>query len=76
MTSYERINERTPSGGAYSEIFYFDEDGELADKSQAVRCVIRVCAENGDLIHEVCGAIEKPDKRRSLFSRIRKLLSR
>jgi hypothetical protein len=74
MTSYERINERTPSGGAYSEIFYFDEDGELADKSQAVRCVIRECAENGDLINEIFGAIEKPYKRRSLFRRIRRAL--
>ena len=54
MTSYERINERTPSGGAYSEI---DKDGKTADKSQAVRCVIRECAENGDLINEIWGAL-------------------
>ena len=57
MTSYERINERTPSGGAYSEIYYFDKDGKPAGKSQAVRCVIRECAENGDLINEICGAL-------------------
>ncbi len=57
MTSYERINERTPSGGAYSEIYYFDKDGKPADKSQAVRCVIRECAENGDLINEIWGVV-------------------
>ena len=57
MTSYERINERTPSGGTYSEIYDFDKDGKPADKSQAVRCVIRECAENGDLIHEIWGVV-------------------
>ena len=62
MTSYERINERTSSGGAYSEIYYFDKDGKTADKSQAVRCVIRECAENGDLINEIWGALSSRKK--------------
>lgn len=55
MTSYERCNEKTPNGGAYSEIYYFDKDGNIVDASIAVRCVIRECDENGNLICETWG---------------------
>lgn len=55
MATYERINEKTPSGGAYSEIYYFDAEGRPVDESKAVRCVIRECAANGDLINEIWG---------------------
>lgn len=26
MANYERVNEKTPCGGEYSEIFYFDDN--------------------------------------------------
>ena len=41
MTKEQLAKTLNVSGGAYSEIYYFDKDGKPADKSQAVRCVIR-----------------------------------
>lgn len=57
MANYIRKNEPTPNGGAYSEIYFFDENGNNVDETEAVRCVIRECAENGDLINEIWGAV-------------------
>lgn len=48
----KRINERTPHGGSYSEIFYFNEDGNPEDEEKAVKCVIRECSKDGNLISE------------------------
>lgn len=53
MAKYIRTDEPTPSGGDYSEIYFFDNNGEPADEKKAVRCVIRECAKNGDLIQEI-----------------------
>lgn len=47
MATHERINEKTPNGGDYSEIFYFDIDGNAVDETAAVRCVIRECSKDG-----------------------------
>lgn len=58
MANYIRKNEPTPNGGAYSEIFFFYEIGNNADETKAVRCVIRECAENGDLINEIRGVCD------------------
>lgn len=45
--------EKTPNGGDYSEIYYFDKDGNVvSEKEKAVRGVIRECKDNGDLICE------------------------
>ena len=55
MATHIRIEGATPSGGAYSEIYFFDAAGKPVDEAKAVRCVIRECAENGDLINETCG---------------------
>ena len=52
MTS-ERIMGKTLNGGDYSEIFYFDEDGNLTDPQKAVRCIIRECKMNGELVNEI-----------------------
>ena len=57
MANYIRKNEPTPNGGAYSEIYFFDEKGNSVDETDAVRCVIRECAENGDLINETWGTV-------------------
>ena len=53
--TYERINEPTPNGGAYSEIYYYNNAGEFVDKSVATRCVIRECAADDSLIRETWG---------------------
>lgn len=55
MASYIRTDEKTPCGGAYSEIYFFDENNNIVDEKEAVRCVIRECAENGDLLNETWG---------------------
>ena len=54
MTS-ERIMGKTPNGGDYSEVFYFDEDGNLTDLQKAVRCIIRECKLNCELVNEILG---------------------
>jgi hypothetical protein len=55
VAKYERINEPTPNGGAYSEIYYFNDRGESVDEAVATRCVIRECAADGALICETWG---------------------
>lgn len=55
MTTYERINEKTPCGGEYSEIFYFDDNNNPIDAKEATRFVIRECDCNGNLIQETVG---------------------
>lgn len=57
MAKYIRTDEPTPSGGDYSEIYYFDSDGNPADEKEASRCVIRECKKNGDLINEIWGTV-------------------
>lgn len=55
MTDSLRDDRKTPNGGAYSEIYFFDEQGNATNKKNATRIVIRECAENGDLISETWG---------------------
>ena len=53
--TYKRIDERTPSGGDYSEIYYLDENNNVVDESVAAKCVIRECKADGILIQETWG---------------------
>ena len=55
MASYERVNEKTPCGGAYSEIYYLDDNHNVVDETVATKCVIRECDENGNLLQETWG---------------------
>lgn len=55
MAKKKRVNGRTPNGGAYSEIFFFNDAGETVDESEATRCVIREYAKDGTLLSEVWG---------------------
>lgn len=55
MAKFERIDEPTPNGGAYSEIYYFDDKGEAVDESVASKCVIRECSKDGTLLCETWG---------------------
>ena len=54
----ERINEKTPYGGDYSEAFFFDEDGNTTDKDNAVSFIIRECLNDGTLLAETFGIIK------------------
>lgn len=53
--TYERIDERTPSGGDYSEIFYLDDNGNQIDSEKATNCIIRECLKDGTLLNEIHG---------------------
>lgn len=55
MAKYRRTNEPTPSGGAYSEIYFFNDAGESVDETIATRCVIRECTAEGGLLNETWG---------------------
>jgi len=53
--THERVDGPTPSGGDYSEIFYFDKAGNAVDADHAARCIIRECKKDGTLIRETYG---------------------
>lgn len=59
MATHKRVNEKTPNGGAYSEIFYFDDNGHLVDEKEATRCSIRECDSDGNLIRETHGIMSR-----------------
>jgi hypothetical protein len=52
-----RINQPTPFGGDYSEIFYTDEKGNFVDEKVATRAIIRECRSDGTLLQETFAAI-------------------
>lgn len=52
MATYERVNEKTPCGGVYSEIFYLDDNGNPVEAEEATKFVIRECDSDGNLIKE------------------------
>jgi len=56
----ERRDSPTPNGGDYSEIFYFDDDGNSVDKKVATQAIIRECKKDGTLVYETFGFINKP----------------
>lgn len=55
----KRVNEKTPNGGDYSEIFYFDKDGNSVDQENAAKCLIRECSKDGKLIKETWGTCRR-----------------
>lgn len=46
----ERIDGPTPNGGAYAIIYYQDAQGELTDKSSAVRAELIEFDANGEQV--------------------------
>lgn len=58
MATYKKVNEETPNGGAYSEILFFDSNGNSVDETKAKKFVIRECDESGELIAETWGFTE------------------
>lgn len=48
-----RINEPTPNGGDYSELLFFDKNGNIVESEEsAVKGVIRECKADGTLVSE------------------------
>lgn len=64
MSSYERVNEPTPAGGDYSEIYYLNNDNDVVDSSEAKKCVIRECKADGTLnmVHWEFAGKNRPDE--------------
>jgi len=54
----ERRDRPTPSGGDYSEVFYFDDNGNNVDKTVATKAVIKECREDGTVINEIFANIK------------------
>ena len=57
MATHERVNEKTPSGGDYSEIFYLNEKHDLVEPENATECIIHECLADGTLIHTTYGVM-------------------
>lgn len=55
MATYERVDEPTPNGGDYSEIYYYDDAGNPVDGEKATRCFLRECKKDGTLVWEIHG---------------------
>ena len=58
---YKKIIGNTPSGGDYSEIYYFDLDWSNVDEENASNCIIRECKSDGTLVKETFGFCNKDD---------------
>lgn len=52
---HEKVYGKTPLGGDYSEIYYFDDAGNEVEPDKATNCIIRECLEDGTLINETRG---------------------
>ena len=52
MVNKEVVTGKTPNGGVMSEAYYFDSDGNSADKSIASVIKIRELDERGKLVFE------------------------
>ena len=59
MATHERVNEKTPSGGDYSEIFYLNEKHDLVEPEKATECIIHECLADGTLIQTTYGVMNK-----------------
>lgn len=58
MTNPERVNEKTPNGGDYSEMYYLDKDGNLAESMEtATNFRILEKTNNGDIVLETWGIL-------------------
>ena len=57
--NYKRIDEPTPNGGDYSEIYYLDFANNAVDEKDADHCIIRECKKDGTLIRETRCLVRK-----------------
>lgn len=53
----ERRNEKTPSGGDYSEIHYLNDAHDEVEPEEATQFIIRECLEDGTLIKTTYGRL-------------------
>jgi hypothetical protein len=58
METMERTEGPTPSGGAYSEAHFFDDDMNPVSKESATQIIIRECSKDGTLINTTHGILQ------------------
>lgn len=58
-----RINDRTPSGGDYSEAFYLDNEHNLVEPDEASVIIIKECLNDGTVINTTYATTEKVKNR-------------
>lgn len=58
MKPFKRVNEKTPSGGDYSEIYYLNDKHEEVPPEQATQYIIRECKKDGTLVMETSGLMQ------------------
>ena len=59
---YKKVIGNTPSGGDYSEIYYFDLNFNIVDEENTSKCIIRECKSDGTLVKETFGLCNKDNK--------------
>ena len=59
---YKKVIGNTPSGGDYSEIYYFDSKLNNVDEKIASKCIIREFKSDGTLVKETFGLCKKDNK--------------
>ncbi len=62
MLTAEKKVWKTPNGGDYSIVYYFDKYGHPADKSVAVNCLCVEYDKNGETIHSERAYIVREEK--------------
>ncbi|MBO7208033.1 MAG: hypothetical protein J6W10_10535 [Kiritimatiellae bacterium] len=59
MAKRKRVNEKTPNGGDYSEIAFYDNKMTPVDEKDATYCVISEYKKDGTLISNTYGSMER-----------------
>ena len=53
---------KTPFGGDYTEIYYFNNEMFPCEKEAASRCIVRECKNGGILVNEQILVLQKKGK--------------
>lgn len=59
MATQKRIDEQTPNGGAYSIMFFFDDNDKLVEEKEATKFIVKEYDKNDNIIIETNGFLEK-----------------
>ena len=54
---YEKVMGKTPRGGDYAEIFYYDNDNVMCEAREATRCIIYERKRNGKIINTMYASL-------------------
>ena len=59
----KRDNTPTPAGGDYSELYFFDDNGNSVDEKFATKGILRECLSDGTLVQEIFVLFSKSKER-------------